>query len=140
MPPHLGLDTLLSTPSAPWHGIVYLVSGAAAHESASFEFWPGGFYFSPFFFPCLLVAVDLSLNVVGVASAAAEHLQEGLLGQLLQVRQGSELVATLQESLQVDMKISALLAFEGTVYGIHAAKDPTHGCCVAAKRIDARIL
>ena len=43
----------------------------------------------------------------------------------------------LHEGLQVDVVGPALLTFQGTVDGIHAAEDTSHGGCTTAKSIHA---
>ena len=73
------------SPHCGLHTRIQLVSRPTAHEHAVFELRPGSLYFIPLFFPGFFVAVDLPLDVARIAGAAAEHLQEPLLLQALQL-------------------------------------------------------
>ena len=132
------LGQICCPPSCRVQMTVCLVCWAAAHQSATFVLGPISLYLFPLLLPCLGVAIDHPTDVGCVAAVAPHQLKERLLVQALQFCQGRKLMIALHKGLQVDVKSTAFLTFDGPMNGINPAKNAARGSGVAPENVSAR--
>ena len=117
-----------------------LVGRPAGHQAASLVLRPVCFDFFQLFLPSIWIAIDRAAHMGRIAAVALEHLHKPRVPQLQQVAQWCELVITLHESLDVHVQSPTLLALNGTINWIDAAKDAALGRGIAPECVHARPL